>query len=175
MIYLYQAAFPTLIVLLYQIFYCKKKKNPRVYFCLFLFMCGSFYLIDTIFDNKLHAVESYECYVLTQAQKSEYEYAVNWHFDEAGKYVLDADSVLSSIKNRATQLASKAITTGIANGIVSRNITVTACCVAVVSLEELIGNLNETWKLVSYALNDAQYHVEMAVFYKAVLDNNEKW
>jgi hypothetical protein len=175
MLCLLQAATSTILMMIYEKCYSKTKVSPTKYICLFAFLWASGLFFDHLFfENKLHATESYELYVLTPAQRQYYEHEMNWHYNEAGKYVLDADSIVSSIRDKTLQTASKTITHGIATLIVSRNITVAAGAASIVALEDLIGHLNEIWTLTSYAMHDAQCNVELAIFYKAVLDNDGK-
>lgn len=177
---LIEAGLISIGLVLFDIFVSKNRKNPLVYIAAFIFMFGATCVLDMIFPSKLQASEFSEyfefpeAYVLTPQQRREYTYYMNWHYNEAGKSVGEASLNMESIRNYAAKTASKAIVYGLATGIVSRNIVATACAVAIAALEKIIGDLGDLWESINTNLNNSQYHVEMALFYRAVLDNDGK-
>ena len=173
MICLFEAAAPTLAVMMYEIFIRKNRNNPLLYLGIFLCLSICFCLLNHIYPNSLSASqhEEIEC-KLTQQQRDHYWKLIHEHYYSAWSCSYDAESCCTNIKNAALRAAAKASTSAITVGIVSRNITATAIATATAALQELLEQLGWVWEDISSNLHCAQYNVEMAEFYQDILFND---
>ena len=171
MIYLFQAAFPTLGMMIYEIFYKKERKNPLIYICIFFALAAANYG----FDMCLHAQENtVHAYKLTPQQRQYYKHLIKQHYDSAYDCSSEANSWCDIIPHAVYRAAAKAATAGLSVAIISRNITSAAITAVITALQELLERFGETWDCISSNLHCAKYNIEMIEFYQNVLNGEEK-
>ena len=169
MIYLYQAAFPTLGVMFYQIFIKKSDKNPFLYVVLFLFLSLSNYFIDCTLHAK--EINIYQC-SLTQKQRDYYFWKIHHHYAEAGILTRTSQGWLETLKCKLDDneyYLSNAAIIAVSTGILTKSLHASAVAACITLLEKYISQFKETWDELRMCLTRVEYHVELAEFYQDVL------
>lgn len=169
MIFLFNAAFPTLGVMCYEIFYKKSKRNPLFYVGLFFLLCVFHYAFDSVSDNHVHANErKIEC-SLTRQQREYYWKLIHDHYYQSWKCAYEAESLCTFIPDKISKAAAKSATAAIATGVTMRNMQSAAIAAIITGLQEILEQFGWIWNDMNSNLVCAKYHVEMAEFYQDVL------
>lgn len=178
MIYLYQAAIPTLGVMLYEIFWRKQKRNPLVYIGIFCSICLFSYLLDSYLDAQepsIHeCVLTYDC-TLTQEQRDYYFWKIHTHYMESATLSRNSERWLCLLKDKLSENEyhlSNATIVAISTAAFTKDLTTTAVAAAIALLQGLLHDFKHVWEEIKNCLRRVEYHVEMAEFYQNILDRD---
>jgi hypothetical protein len=164
--YLFSGAFITLGVMLFEIFYNKRKENPLLY--IFIFILSSF--TNYLFDNGLNANETKSS--MTQEERDVYFMKIHNHYMSAAILSRKAEECLYRYKDKLAENEyhlSNAAITGISIGLLTKKIRSSAFSSAIILLEGLLKDFKRTWDAVNYELHFIAFHLEMAEFYQDLL------